>query len=167
MVNRTAYIRNGVLDPWSTVGKGVISEHVVFKVLDDCVKCNTLNSFNMPYDLISKKYDIINVKTATLRSYSNTNKAWMFEIRANQYTPDHYICLGFDENYRNIIKVWIVPNSANIIKKGAIYISMSNYTSKRAKQYEVDPKLYNEVYQTFDILELPEFRNLNLAYNVE
>lgn len=153
----------GVLNVTSSTAIGVITEHVVYKVLNDCVKCNTRDNFNADYDLISNKYKIINVKSAKLHE---TNNVWLFTKRINSKIPNNYICLGFDKNRIKILKVWIVPENSALITKHGIFISCSEKGLKRAKQYEVDATLYNEVYQNLDIYTLPEFRNLNKTEEV-
>jgi len=155
-------VKCGLLDPWCPVGRGVITEHVVYTVLGDCFKCNTYDNFNAPYDLISKKYGIINVKSGTLYKRNYGAYTWSFNIKEHQYIPDYYICVGFDENYNNIIKVWIIPGKSYVVGKYSISITKSENGLKRVKQYEIDAAQYDYIYQTFDILDLPEFRNLDL-----
>lgn len=55
--NRDRNYFYGILDPNSNTGIAVTTEHVCFKVLNDCIKCNTINNFNSQFDLISEKYD--------------------------------------------------------------------------------------------------------------
>lgn len=148
----------GLLDPKCSTGIGVLTEYVASTVLQDCIKCNTTDNFNSPYDLISKTYGTINVKSVKLISGRKNPGYWKFDKSRNRYTPDYYICLAFNAP-RTIIKhVWIIPATSKLVRPSSITVSESN--TKRAAQYEVDASPYNKVYQELDIYSLPEFRNL-------
>lgn len=164
----SSFIFNGLLDPWSSVGKAVISEHIVYTVLGDCIKCNTITNFNQPYDLISNKYGTINVKSSGLYKINNYDRyRWQFSIKENQAIPDYYICVGFDSTHRYITNVWMIPGTSDVVGTYCIYIINSVIGLNRVKQFAIDSKQYDNIYQSFDILELPEFRNLNLRYSEE
>jgi hypothetical protein len=149
---------NGILDPNCSTGMGVITEYVVSKVLADCDKCNTTETFNAPYDLVSKKYGTIDVKSVKLVLGRRNHNYWKFDRSRNRTIPDYYICLAFNINRVKIEHVWIIPSDSKIIAKTSITIAHGNI--QRVQQYEVDAKPYNEVYQNLDIYTLPEFRNL-------
>lgn len=160
--NDRKYIK-GILSLNSTTGIGVITEHVAYIVLNDCIKCNTEEHFSAPYDLISEEYGTINVKCAVLTDHHKNkchSMGWKFPKKINAMIPNYYICLGFDENRIEILKVWTIPGNADIVAKSGITISQTNL--QRASQYEVDSTPYNEVYKNLDIYSLPEFCNLNL-----
>jgi len=146
----------GFLSSESKLGVGVITEHVVSMVLNDCIKCNNVNSFNKPYDLISTAYGTINVKSSKL-----FNTEWKFHKQPASFMPDNYICIGFDKSRREILKVFIIPGNSNIVTKYGIYIGNSRKGLSKALEYEVNPEPYNKVYQELDIYTLPEFCNLN------
>ena len=148
---------HGVLNPDSTVGLAVLTETVVSSVLQDCIKCNIVGSFNSPYDLISDQYGTINVKSSTLRE-SNT---WQFNKRDNQTIPDYYICIGLDEFRFNVLKVFIIPGNSNLVTSGGISITNTTRGLVRSKEYMVNEIPYNEIYQSLTINELPEFKNYN------
>jgi len=154
---------HGLQNPESGTGVGIITEHVVFTVLEDCVKCNTEDDFNAATDLISTKYGTINVKAAVLITVKHsTSTSWVFRHYKNKNTidPDNYVCIGFGRN-RNVIEhVWIIPRGSDIINSSGIHITNSVKGLERASQYEVDQTPYNKVYQELDIYTLPEFRNL-------
>ena len=152
---------HGVLNPNSHTGIGVITEHVVHEVLGDCEKCNTTEHFFAPYDLSSKKYGSINVKSSRVYKCKHASaQRWHFTKHLSGIIPDNYICLAFDENKYNIEHVWIIPGNSYLVKKSGISISNSLKSLSRAIQYEVDPEPYNKVYQELDIYTLPEFCNL-------
>lgn len=147
----------GTLNPNSGRGIAVITEHVVFKVLNDCEKCNTFRTYNAKYDLISKSLGTINVKTSALHIYSS----WRFGKRKEQTIPDYYICLGFDEDRTEIIKVFQIPGKDSIVRYYGIFITNTQKGLGRVKQYEIDAVPYNNFYQNLDIYTLPEFSNYN------
>ena len=155
---------HGTSNPNLGIGVGIITEHVVYEVLGDCVKCNTIDNFCAPHDLISEKYGTINVKSV---AFIHSNKksestSWIFDCfkYKNTQISDTYILIGFNEDKTEILHVWIVPKNSNIFNVSGVHITNSKRGLKRASQYEVDPTPYNTVYQNLDIYTLPEFRNL-------
>ncbi len=154
----TRYYYKGTLNPNSYTAIGIITEHVVYKVLEDCIKCNTDNNFNAEYDLISEKYGTINVKSAALRHQTRNRINWGFVKKPVAKIPDNYICLGFNETRMEIQHVWIIPGNSKLVTKCGIFVALRKL--ERAAQYEVDPEPYNKTYQNLDIYTLPEFRNL-------
>ena len=149
----------GRLNPNSTTGIGVITEHVVYTVLNDCVKCNTEDNFCAQYDLISKKYGNINVKSSKIKKVNNEN-SFYWQFSKTSKIPDYYICIGFNKTKTEILKVWIINSKILINTKNRIYISNSEKGLNKFKQFEVDLEPYNNVYQNLDITTLPEFTNV-------
>ena len=148
----------GILKLTTPLAIGVITEHIVYDVLGDCIKCNNENNFHSKMDLISKKYGTIDVKASKLFTSKIGILNWNFTKNKNKYILDNYICLGFNEDKTEIQHVWIIPGNSKLVANTTIYISRNNI--RRASQYEVDPEPYNKVYQNLDIYSLPEFRNL-------
>lgn len=160
-INNPRHHLHGKLNPKSNLGIGIITEHIVYEVLKDCEKCNTIEHFYAPYDLKSRTYDTINVKSSGMFKDSGSNSyRWHFTVHRNSYIPDYYICLGFNINKTEILHVWIIPGYSELRKSSGISITNSNQCLLKIKQYEVDPTPYNEVYQNLDIYSLPEFCNL-------
>jgi len=149
----------GTLDPTSTTAFGIITEHIVFLVLQDCIKCNNNDSLHAPYDLISKTYNNINVKSSK-HFYRHGSNGWNFSTPKPSAIPDYYICIGFDEPKTRIQRVWIIPSNGSIVTPSGMRVYDSPRGLARASQYEVDAEPYNKVYQELDIYTLPEFRNL-------
>lgn len=145
---------HGMLSPDSTVGMGVITEHIVSEVLNDCKKCNIKTNFHAKYDLISEKYGTVNVKSFKLAK----DNRWKFKKCKSQMIPDHYICIGFDSDKSKIEHVWIIPNNSKLITNTGITIAKNNLA--RAVMYEVDSTIYNKMYQNLNIYLLPEFKNI-------
>lgn len=145
----------GLLNPRSSAGIAVITEHITSIALGDCIKCNILDNFNAKYDLISESFGNINVKSSILR----LNNAWVFAVRKYTYTPDYYICIGFNEDRTKIQHVWIIPGNSNIINNSGIRIANSKSGLNRVKEYELYYKIYDDIYKLLDIYTLPEFKN--------
>lgn len=140
----------GNLDKNSEVGKGFVSQRVVAKVLGLELKydCNYSDGFDHPYDLYDKgRYNYINVKSACL----NNDNAWHFGFTQKEI-PDTYILVGFDEDRKNVIHVWITdPLDDLTYEKKSISITNTLYGLKRAKPWEVDNKPYNDVLYNMDL----------------
>lgn len=152
---------HGVLDPNSSAAIGVITEHVVYEVLGDCIKCNTKDNFNSDYDLISEEYGTINVKSSKLcKRGKRKSGEWYFEKKRNAAIPNYYVCIGFDENRCKILKVWIIPGFSNVIGICGIHITNSIKSLNRVNQYEVMSILYNDRYINLNIYNLSEFKNV-------
>ena len=112
--------------------------------------CNCSIGFNAPYDLYNKdRYGTINVKGSKL--HINYNR-WHFCL-LNKEIPDTYIMLGFDENIKNILHVWVTnPLDDLIYNKKTIGIKHDVYSGlKRAKPWEVDPKPYNNALHSMSL----------------
>ncbi|MEN6293800.1 MAG: hypothetical protein ABFD07_17510 [Methanobacterium sp.] len=152
----TQYI-SGTLDPEATLGKGTIIEYVVLTTLGDCVKEN----FNYPYNLTSASLGEINVKSSS-KHHSRNGKIWSFSKKPNSYIPEHYICVGLDEEFKKIIRVWIIPGDARVIGTHGINIIDKDVWLNKFRKYEVNPSPYNATFQTLDITTFPEFCNIDV-----
>lgn len=142
---------NGRLDPNSSCGKGIITEHVVSIVLGDCEKCSGI-SLRHPYDLVSERYGKVDVKSNRAGGHKDV-MSWIFE--KSRIVPDHYICVGFDRSRSQIEHVWIIPGTANVGAAKKIYVSQK--TLDKLHDYEVDKKPYNHAYKAVKIEDFPEF----------
>lgn len=151
----------GVLDPCSSAGIAVITEYVVSTVLGDCENLNKEN-FCAPYDLNSKKYGTINVKSAI--PYTITKNGigyYKFGKKINSFIPEYYFCIGFDREKTKIDHVWIIPGNCDLVKKRCIGISNSKKGLEKVSCYETAQYHYNNVYTNLDIVKLDEFKNYN------
>ncbi len=161
LVNRK-YV-NGVLNPNSKIGMGTITEYIVFKVLGDCIKCNSIGNFNSIYDLISKKYGRINVKAS--KQYNlNNHPSWKFSKSKNEVIPNYYICLAFNADKTNFVHIWIIPSDSVYVKKRIISVYSESKILK-LKEFEVNNIPYNNIYSNLDLNNLPEFRNNKIIAN--
>ena len=136
---------NKNLDKNTSVAKGFIGQRIVAKVLGLELKndCNCSVGFNYPYDLYDEgRYDKINVKSCKLGDYNS----WIFGL-SQKVIPDTYILVGFDENRKNILRVWIASsNDKLVIDNFSVFISNNvNNDLSRAKPWEVDVKPYNDM----------------------
>lgn len=66
---RTPDYKNGILDPTSKVGRGLITEILVGKVLGNPEgQCNFVHKFNYKYDMYNPKYGTVDVKSSAFRN---------------------------------------------------------------------------------------------------
>jgi hypothetical protein len=151
---------NGLLSCTSDRGWAVITEHITCVVLGDCININK-ECFISPIDLYSKRYGNIDVKSSKL-SYHKNSYNWNFRKRRRSKIPDYFMCIGFNEDKTQIVKVWLIPSGSDVVNTLGIYITNSNSGLERVYTYELDPTPYNEVYQDLDLTMLYEFRNLNV-----
>ena len=147
----------GTLNTQRSVGKGTIIEYVVMNTLNECKKTR----FNYGYDLHSQKYGSINVKSSS-RHKPDVSPTWRFQKPPQSYIPDYYICVGLNEDFTKILRVWAIPGTAKIVRSHAIVITDSIRGLKRAEEYELDPTPYDLTFQTIDLTKFPEFSNLNV-----
>lgn len=125
-------INQGNTDPNSNNGISIIANHIVNKIHNDAS---------------------IYVKSSKLY-----NNRWFFNlvVPAENHTRFLFIC--FDENKKEILKVFIIPIDSGVVKYG-LSITNSKRSLDRLQKYEVDPTIYNDIYQNLDITTLPEFSN--------
>lgn len=150
---KPSYVRKQV-DPKSIFGKIIVSQRVVANVLNLEMRndCNCSISHTYPFDLYDKnKYNYINVKDSKLYCNLKRNPYWFFTF-ANKITPDTYILVGFDEERKNILKIWITnaiddlvfnDKTETLLTSKTIYNTF--YSLKKAKPWEVDAKPYNDM----------------------
>jgi len=147
---------NGLLNPNSNLGLGIISEFIIHKVLNNSIWYNgNIDTFNYKYDIYCEQYGNINVKFS---NFKNEKNSWNFKLICKE-KPDTYILMAMSFDKLNIDHMWIIPN--NILTNVSVCISNTEIGLSRFKQYEVDITPYNKVYQNLDIYSLPEFCNLN------
>jgi len=146
---------NGILDPTSDYGRATITEYVVLNVLGDCTK----EKLNAPYDLTSKKYGSINVKSSKKHN-SRDIPFWEFSKRSGSYIPNFYACLAMSDYHHVIRHVWIIPvNFCDIESKG-IRINCRGQGYEQFEKYEVDAEPYDKAYREFDNTKYLEFCNI-------
>ena len=147
--------KNGNLDPESNTGFGFIGQRIIAKILGLDLKydCNCSQGFGAPHDLYDEKYKYINVKTAIL----GINNFWQFDL-SNKYIPDTYILLGFSSDKSDILHVWVTEpeddltfDAKNFKFKSSISITNSERGLSRAKSWEVNVKLFNDVYHNMSL----------------
>lgn len=144
------------LNPKSTTGKATVSQRIVAKTLGLELKndCNCSISFTYPYDLYDKgRYNYINVKDSKLHNSININhnSHWYFGFK-NKKIPDTYIMLGFDENRKNILHVWITDAIDDLVfnkKTGKLLtgknITNTPYDLNKIQSWEVNAKPYDDM----------------------
>lgn len=146
---------NGILDPTSDYGRATVTEYVVLNVLGNCQK----QKANAPFDLKSKKYGTINVKSSKICTYNNV-EFWSFNKKNNSFIPDYYVCIGLSKYYHVIKHVWFIPGDADIVTPDSITINKNEYGLNKAKCYEVNCDPYNNEFRSFNNSLYPEFCNI-------
>ncbi len=142
--------KNSNLDKNSATGKGFISQRIVANVLNLSLEndCNCSIGFNAPYDLYDKeKYGKIDVKSSKL----NKNSFWVFTFNIKK-TPDTYILVGFDEDRKNILRVWICkPTDDLVYDKNSVLIKNIYKLLLQIKRFEVDCKPYDNALHSMSL----------------
>ena len=147
--------KSGKLDKDTTVGKATISEQIVKNVLnlEEKHNCNFTCGFGYKVDLYHKdRYKYINVKDSKLYYVIEHNPYWYFNL-TQKVTPDTYVMLGYDEDRKNILKVWITDAIDDLVYdekteklKRSLSITNDIFSGlKKAKPWKVDPKPYNDM----------------------
>ncbi len=146
--------RNKKLDKNTGIGKSIISQAIVKKVIG-AIDCTiVMNNCNYPIDIFeTDKYGKIDVKYSALDIEKND---WYFATKGKT-DADMYFCLGFSIDRRNIEKVWIIPNEDWVVHLKGLSISKNScvINTYRYNKYEVNPKPYNDVYHNLDIKNCP------------
>lgn len=146
----------GLLNQDVPIGKGTMIEYVVLTALNDCVK----ESFNFEYDLTSKRLGELNVKSSS-KHVSKNGSEWYFGKHPGSYIPDYYVCVGLDEEFKEIAHVWIIPGDARVIGSYGIHVIDNAKGLRKVSKYETDPDPYNKRYKSIDFTTFPEFQNTN------
>ena len=153
--------RHGTLSKHSETGKGLITEQVVAKYLGIENLNIKLDKFaRNPIDMFDNKLGRIDVKSCRLiefKSKFSLNYGWHFNDIIDYKYVDTYILVGFDENRKNIIKVWIISSKSFDVKTG-IGIRMNtlrNGFKSKYKKYEIDAKPFNDILHELSKLDCP------------
>lgn len=142
------------LNKESSTGKCFISQRVVAKTLGLELKndCNCSVNFGHPFDLYDENtYKYINVKDSKLYVSLSQNYRWKFSLSQKEI-PDTYILIGFDENRKNILHVWITDPLDDLTynEKTEKLLKLKSITNsyeslRKAKPWEVNAKPYDDM----------------------
>ncbi len=141
------------LNPKCTIGKAIVSQRVVANVLGLDLKddCNCSISHTYPYDLYHKdKYKYINVKDSKLYYRKKQNPYWRFNL-TQAIIPKTYICLGYDNDRKNILHVWISDRLSDLVLDEELeykqFLTITNKQKglKKAEPWEIDAKPYDDM----------------------
>lgn len=146
--------KNNDLNKKSSIGSAFISQRVVAKFLNlECrYDCNISEGFDYPYDLYDKdRYGKINVKSSQLYNKIGQNPYWHFHL-VQKEIPDTYILVGFDENRKNILHVWITDPLDDLTydeikerSKKSISITNTPDNLKQHQSWEVDAIILDNI----------------------
>lgn len=132
-------------------GKIVICQATIMKVLG-IKDLNIINErFSWIFDIIHDQYGRISVKQSLAKGVGHT-EAYRFVTENNKINKRHnnridcdtYFFLGFDLGWKNIERVYIVPNKGRIKYIENITISKNAYSSTY-DEFRVDHIPYNDV----------------------
>ena len=130
--------RTGINKPMSesrdsSIYLGVyIAERALSKFFDNIKR---MPYGNPGYDFICGKGYKIDVKSSTLKNYSNGYRRWTFCIRKNE-VPDYFLLLAFGKrDSLEALHVWLVPGY-RVNSKELLSIANSEIGLNRFRQYE-------------------------------
>lgn len=116
--------------------KGRLFEIIVNKSFKNSYSDLSGNNCNSPFDGICPKGYNYDAKSSKLKTCVKDNsKGWFFHFRNKQINIIKYFILGgFNEDYTNLLHVWLIPLSI-VNKREAIYIGQLSID--KYKEYEI------------------------------
>ena len=152
--------RNNDLDPNSEVGIGYITAVLVKKFLgiEDCF--DITNNFNYPkYDMIEHEdWGLIDAKGSSLLTTKDGYLYHLFNTRKNK-KADFFFCIGYDEDRKHVIEVFIIPNEEYVSKLDAIKIYYNqNSKYNKFKENEEEVKKWDDLFHTMKLDNCPVLR---------
>lgn len=135
------------LDITKRTGRQSIGEIIVSKILNVPICSTYTDRWELPFKLMHKDYGIICVRTSTKK-----NGKWQFSTN-RKIIPDTYFCLGFDEEWKKIEIVYIIPNEEWLSNITSLSISKNirSRNIKRCAWFETDPSMYNNIYNSLEL----------------
>lgn len=151
---KKAYCRNKNLDPDSPIGIGYITEVLVARFLEIRTCFDMTDNFNhKAFDMYeSDNFGKIDVKGST---FNKRYRSWRFHTNRNT-CPDFFFCIGYDENRKNVDRVYVIPNDIDISNKMSLTISES-YSKYDVFRY--DEKPWNDIFHTMKLDDCPVLQN--------
>lgn len=152
--------RNNNLDPNSSHGIGYITAMLVKKFLkiEDCF--DITNNFNQPgYDMIEHEdWGLIDAKGSSLLML-NGHLCHFFHTRKNK-KADFFFCIGYDEERKHVLELFIIPNNEDIGKLDAINIPYNgNSKYNKHKESEEEIEKWDGLFHTMELENCPVLRN--------
>lgn len=160
---KKADCRNGNLDPKGKMGKGYITEVLVAKKLGIKTCFDVTGNFKYPgYDILEHKdYGKINVKCSTLLHNGYHN----FSTNKNK-KPDFFFCIGYDEEMKHVMSVYIILNGDDVNTLSSISIPYHNSSIwDKFKESEEEVKKWDELFHTMKLENCPVLRSDNSKCN--
>lgn len=151
LVKSITNIRTGNLDRNSELGKSIIDQAVVAKVLSIEDLNIKENNFGYYIDLNHWKLRRIDVKGSIPRccrtGYSERDK-WTFGTRM-KIDCDTYICMGYDFKRKNVDVVYIIPNEGWISSLMKLTITRNASKCSIYDKFEIkDIEIYNNTHHS-------------------
>lgn len=146
--------RNGNLDPYSSVGKGYISEVLVAKFLkiDTCFDKTGIFNYRS-FDMFeTEEWGRINVKGSKLID----NNYHLFNISKN-IIPDFFFCIGYDTYRKYVERVYIIPNEDYISKLDLLAIPKYGYSKYHI--FMENEKPWDDLFRTLKLSNCSILKN--------
>lgn len=148
----TAEFRNKHIELKLGIPKGSIGDIIISKILEIPACSIYVGDLMLPFGLIHAYYGIIGVKIAKL------NKGRCDFYSNGRISADTYFYLGFDEDYKNIEIVYIMPSDILKHTNGRFCVYRN---SRKYLKFKVDPLPYNEIYHDMIISDTEDMGNAN------
>jgi hypothetical protein len=151
------------LDPKSESGKEYISEALVAKFLGIKTCFDITGNFcHNGYDVFEHEdWGLVNVKSSSLMPQNNVNnhcRYHAFNTRRNSKCDFHF-CIGYDEERKHVVAVYIVPNEDYVNKLVSIRAPFDIYSKWDVfKENGEEVKKWDELFHTMKLDDCPVLR---------
>jgi hypothetical protein len=130
-----------------------------FLGIEDCF--DITENFNYPgYDLIEHEdWGKIDAKGSSLLTEKRTlGLHHRFSTHKNK-KADFFFCIGYDEDRKHVLVVYIIPNDVDISKLDAIYVPYNGSSKYNIyKESEEEIKKWDDVFHTMKLDNCPVLR---------
>lgn len=155
--NKKKYVtkcRNNQLEKSSNSGKGFIGEMIIAKTLD-IANCNLeLDNFRSYIDL----YDPTIYKKIQVKTSEPYYGCWTVHFGIEHHFDTLFI-LCMDKYRKNVLRVYIIPESELYGIKAVSIYSKTRYIQSKWEKFRVDEKPYNETYHNMKIENCKVLKN--------
>lgn len=155
----------GNLDPYSTSGKGYISETIVCKARG--IKSLNIENDNWKSPIDHSTDPELGILQTKCALYNPILKNWHNGSLLNEYGKrfDHIILLCFDEYMKNVLRIYIIPKF-ELDGETTIFVALDWSKLRRKSKFEklekyrINNKYYNDVYHSLDENDLRGIRHV-------
>ncbi len=144
--------------------KGRLFELTILKSFKNngAVDCSSKN-YQSPFDGICPKGYRYDAKSSKLQLISKYAKGWRFSIQnKNKELTQYYIFGAFDEHFKKLMFVWLVPN--DFLRGRYAIVIMYNKTS-RMEKYNIINKCNIDIFKEKEIIINNDITNKTIEVN--